>query len=268
MTAAPVIRTTFERFELKYWVTSLVADRIVHFSRPYLEHDPFSRSGKTTRNVSLYLDSRGYHFHAVHTSGAPARIKIRVRTYGDPPQSPVRPGESGGRVAFFETKRKIKSVTLKARATLPIEHVSAVLDGSIDLSLCKPSDRPHLETFLFLSAVHRAEPKVLVASRREAFVSRVRGHDVRMTIDREIAYQPAHGRELVADPRRWIPLDGLRGRRPPYGVSRALVELKFLGAAPSWMVEMVARLDMRRESFSKYIAAIDHLRGRLSGEGP
>ncbi|MBX3264785.1 MAG: polyphosphate polymerase domain-containing protein [Labilithrix sp.] len=267
LATSTVVRTTFERFELKFWVTAPTADRVVRFARPYLEHDPFSRDGNLTRNVSLYLDTRGYRFHALHTSGAPERLKLRVRTYGDPPTSPLSPSEPSGRVGFFEVKRKVKNITLKARATLPLEHVPAVLSGRPDLASCAPAERRHLETFLFLSALHRVEPKVFIASRREAFVSRTRGVDVRMTIDREIAYQPAYGRHFSAAPHRWTVIDGRGGRCAPYGAARALVELKFRGAAPAWMAEMVARFEMRQEGFSKYIAAIDHLQGKRSGDG-
>lgn len=253
-TAAPVIRTTFERFEVKYWVQPAVADRVVRFARPYLAHDPFSQHGRTTRNVSLYLDTTQFLFHTTHKSGAPSRLKLRVRTYDDAPESP----------AFFEIKRKVKHVTLKTRATLPVASVAAVLSGQVDVMTCEPAERKHLETFLFLSAIHRVEPKVLVASRREAFVSRIRGDDVRMTIDREIVYQPARGPSLVAAPNRWT---ALGGGRPGSGSARSLVELKFRGPAPSWMAEMVGRFDMRQEGFSKYVAAIDHLHAMGAEDG-
>ena len=251
---ARAIRTTLERFELKYWVTEPVADAIVAFAAPYLEVDPFSTAGGSTRAVSLYLDRRGLHFLEQHVSGAPDRSKLRVRAYGDPPDPDA--------AAFFEVKRKVKSVTLKKRATLRVADVRHVLrTGYPRARITKSDERKHLDDFIFLQRMHRAEPQVLVAAYREAFQSRITGDDVRMTIDREIVYQPARGPEIQPRPRAWVSVPGPDEGKIWYGKRRALIELKFRGSPPRWMCELVARLGLRQEAFSKYVSAMIHMRG-------
>ncbi len=190
-------RTTFERAELKYWVTERLADRIAEFAQPYLQLDPFSRTGRKTRNISLYLDTRGLVCLEDHVSGALDRWKLRVRTYGEDPSG----------VAFFEVKRKIKSITLKTRATLPVSAVADLLTGRRVPVPANVAERKHLDRFVFLQRLHRVEPQVLIAAHRQAFVSR-RGDDVRMTIDREIVYQPARGPTLVPRSRAWVTVPG------------------------------------------------------------
>lgn len=241
------IRTTFERFELKFWLTEPTADRVANFVSPFMQRDPYSGPDKPiSRNVSLYLDTRGYLFWHQHRSSALDRRKLRVRAYGDPPTG----------LAFFEVKRKVKSVTLKGRATLPIEAVRATLLGHPPLRLSSDAERPHLERFVFLQRLHRAEPKIFVAAYREAFVSRLAGQDVRMTIDREIVHQPARGFDLAPHPRAWTAVRGPDDGARWFGRSRALLELKFRGAAPAWIGELTSRFGLGREAFSKYVTAM------------
>lgn len=243
-------KTSFQRTEVKYWVTEAVAQRIAAFANPYLELDPFSRAGVRTRNVSLYLDTRGLVCLHSHLLGAPDRWKLRVRAYGEPPTGS----------AFFEVKRKLKSITMKTRATLPVSAVAGVLTGRHVPVPAAPDEKKNLDAFVFLQRLHRVEPQVVVAAYREAFVSRLRD-DVRMTIDREIVYQPAYGPELVTRPHAWVTVPGPDEGRTWYGKRRALIELKFRGPAPVWMAEMVSGFGLKQEAFSKYVAAMTHLRG-------
>jgi hypothetical protein len=249
---AAAFRTTFERFELKYWVTETVAERLIEFSAPYLELDPWSRKGLKTRNVSLYLDTRGLLCLENHVSGALDRWKLRVRAYGEPPTGS----------AFFEVKRKAKGVTLKKRATLPVNAVRNVLTSRPTPPPLRPDERRYLDDFIYLQRLHRMEPQVLVAAYRDAFVSKLRGEDVRMTIDREMVYQRARGPELNPNPRAWTSIPGIDEGRNWYGKRRALVELKFRGAPPAWMREAVMRLDLKQSAFSKYVSAMLHMRDR------
>jgi hypothetical protein len=64
--AAQLIRTTFERFELKYWVDERQARQILAFAEPYLRRDPYSTTRDNQRNMTLYLDSREYRFCEEH----------------------------------------------------------------------------------------------------------------------------------------------------------------------------------------------------------
>ena len=242
-------QTSFERTEVKYWVTESGADRIAQFVRPYLERDPFSRAGANTRNTSLYLDTRGFRCFEEHVSNAPGRWKLRVRAYGDPPSG----------VAFFEVKQKLKSITMKKRATLPLSAVTGILVGRRAPPLVRVEEQKNLDDFIFLQRVHRAEPQIFIAAYREAFVSRVRD-DVRLTIDREMAYQPARGPVLAPRPYAWVTVPGPDEGRSWYSKRRAIVELKFRGPAPVWMAELVGQFELRREAFSKYVAAVTDMR--------
>ena len=250
--AVPAIRTAFERFELKYWLVEPLAERVLAFAKPYLKRDAHGTTKESTRNTTLYLDTRGYRFCENHLQLSPDRSKLRVRVYGRPL----------GKLAFFEVKRKIKVITIKDRFALPIAEVKNVL-GRRPTDCEIPADaRKTLGDFVFHMCLHRAQPKLYVACFREAFESLIPGEDVRLTIDRELVYQPAFDFGFEPDDRRWNDIHEGNDTRPAFGKRRAMLELKFDGTPPRWMVELVRHFNLQRVAFSKYTTAALQLRGR------
>jgi hypothetical protein len=251
--AVPAIRTTFERFELKYWLTERLAQQVLEFAAPYLKRDLHSLTRDSQRNTTLYLDTRGFRFCDNHLLLSPDRSKLRIRVYGTPL----------GKVAFFEVKRKIKTITMKDRFALPIAQVANVL-GRRPVSCPVSQDAQRtLDDFVFHMSVHRAEPKVYVACFREAFESRIPGEDVRLTIDRDLVYQQSFGVAFAPSDRHWVDIREGDDTRPAYGQRRAMLELKFDGSPPRWMVELVRHFNLQREAYSKYTTAALQLRGRM-----
>jgi len=251
--AAQLIRTTFERFELKYWIDERQARRILAFAEPYLRRDPYSGSRDNQRNTTLYLDTRAYQFCEDHLALQPDRRKLRIRVYGRPL----------GKLAFFEVKRKVKTITVKDRFVLPRADVANVLSRR-PLEGRVAGDAQHtFSDFVFHMILHRAEAKLFVACCREAFESKNPGEDVRLTIDRDLVYQDARGSEFVVDERRWLPLHEGDDTRTAFGHRRAMLELKFNGTVPAWMVELVRHFGLQREAYSKYTTAALQLRARM-----
>jgi hypothetical protein len=232
---------------MKYWVSEEVADDVLGYARGYLIADPHgTRRGVISQyNTSLYLESPQLSCYRAHVDEAPDRFKLRVRAYGDPPQG----------LAFFETKRKVNSVIIKTRAAVTMDRMAPLLEGDHD-ALTEASGTPerrHLESFLYLQTITHARPFVLVRACREAYCSTDPHEDVRLTIDRRIAFQQARGPGFEADSNDWVPIDGEEehGR----DVGPVMLELKFPGAPPLWMAALVRRLEMCRIAYSKYVAA-------------
>jgi hypothetical protein len=243
--AVAASRASQERFELKYWVPERLTHTVAEFGQSYLRIDPYHDEHAIQRNTSLYLDTASLELYRAHVDSAPDRAKLRVRVYGEQPSG----------LAFFEFKRKVRSVIVKRRAPVPIEQAAAVLGGDYAvLGRMRPEYRRNLEAFLYYQNVYRAEPAFLVTCLREAYASE-HGEldDVRMTIDREVAYQPAVGVEFQGYSRGWLNLSA----PPARGSERmALVELKFRGLAPLWMRQLVELLKMERIAFSKYVSSV------------
>lgn len=250
--SVPAIRTIFERFELKYWVTEKLARSVLDCALPYLKRDAHATTRDAQRNTSLYLDTRGFRFCENHMNLAQDRSKLRIRAYGRP----------CGELAFFEVKRKVKTITLKERFALPIEQVPLVLNRRPIAAPLPERARRTLDDFTFQMCLHRAEPKLYTSCFREAFESRIPGEDVRMTIDRDLVYQEARGWDFAPREHAWVPLAEGDDTRTTLGHRRAMLELKFNGSPPRWMVELVRHFNLQREAYSKYTTAALQLRGR------
>jgi hypothetical protein len=229
------------RYEYKYAVGVDVADAICQQLRPYCVMDEHAAAAPGGFYVidSLYFDDFSYRcFHDAEQK-APRRFKLRVRTYG----------ERHAPIVKFEVKRRWNDLVVKSSAVIPAADWPRRLSGQP----CAKSPDGALEDFLTTAQMLDLRPKTLVRYERRAFRS-VIDHYVRVTFDRRMQYQPMHAYSLTAEPQRWIPIDD--GPSMGAGRSSLLLELKFITAAPSWLVELVRRFGLVRQGYSKYGAAV------------
>jgi hypothetical protein len=240
-----------DRFELKYWVPTAITNEVLEYARPYLVVDPFNVKLGLDRqyNTTLYLETPNLNAYRTHVDAAADRYKLRIRAYGEVPRGQ----------AFFETKRKIKSITVKTRAAVELRDVAPLVDGTYNAlpASLDPVERRNLENFLYLQTVTDARPCVLVRANRESYCTPDPREEVRLTFDREIGFQRARGASFHVNPGDWIPIDGeaQHGHRG----SHTMIELKFPRIAPLWMGRLIERLDMYRVGYSKYVAAVRSL---------
>ncbi|MDP1829236.1 MAG: polyphosphate polymerase domain-containing protein [Archangium sp.] len=226
------VTENFERFEFKYWAPLDRLESGMKFLSDFVEED------RDQVNTSLYFDSPRQVFLEQHLSGSPDRIKLRVRYYGDRPTGDC----------FFEIKRRQGAVVTKRRAVVPLTQAQRLVT---DLTAPLPFHADALDAFQYLGLRCSARPVLLVRARRQAFRPREPGVDVRLTIDRDVAWQPTRGPQfLEPDARRWRGITGGDEAHP-----RALVEVKFHAARPWWLGHFTEHLAPWRVSFSKYVAA-------------
>jgi hypothetical protein len=237
------VQTSFERFEFKYWLSAQQLKQFMAGASAFLKCDDHAEGGQ--HNTSLYLDSPRFDLARLHMEKAPDRLKLRIRVYGQPPREP----------AFVELKRKAKAVTLKQRAVVPIETLPSLLNAEIPSTLKLSSAEQHrtLSHFLYLMQVHRAEPQILIAARRQAFASNDPSEGLRLTLDHDICYQLARGPILFGSASAWINLCGISTYA---ATATTLMEIKFRHRAPAWLGDLIQHCDLRRTRFSKYIAAV------------
>lgn len=239
LTREGTVTETFERYEFKYWAPLGRLESSLKFLQGVMQEDEVaSRAGASQVNTSLYFDSPNFFFLGQHLSGSPDRIKLRTRYYGD------RPGGD----CFFEIKRRQGMVVTKRRAVVAHDEAQKLVR---DITGPLPVQNEALEAFQYLAVRCTARPVLLVRARRQAFRATDSSLDVRLTIDRDVAWQPTRAPDfLLPDHRRWRPLEGGDERQP-----RALVEVKFHSARPWWLGQFAERLAPWRVSFSKYVAA-------------
>ncbi len=239
--------TVLARCEYKYVMTSEMADRFRSAIRPYCELDEHGAEhpdGFYTIN-SLYFDDDRYRLYWDTVNDAPVRYKVRVRNYG----------QTGGGVVKFEVKRRVQDVIVKTSAWLEQDGWTEwIIPGDRkDPSSLSEANREALENFITTMRRSLARPKMLVRYERQAYRSLIDDY-VRITFDRHMIHQPMTRYDLVGHRGRWTAMDDAESMGS-FG-SNLLLELKFARSVPVWLVDIVRRLGLVRQGYSKYGCAV------------
>lgn len=229
-----------ERREFKYLIDHATAARVRAAIRPFCVLDKVAAQQPTNNYTirSLYLDTPGLALYRANEQEVRNRFKLRIRTY---------PGVENTR-SFLEVKRRFHDVIVKERGLAPADWAS-VLEGKVTALDSEEMQQPACHSFVSLVRSHGCEPVVVVDYEREPHVSTVDDY-CRITFDTRIRSQPALGMTLDVDEGRWRCVDGSQD----FHDLRALtvLELKFTEHVPSWLVNIVQRLELGRRAFSKY----------------
>jgi len=235
-------RSGFERYELKYHISRSFIPDIRSIMDPYVRHDPYCAGlvGNQYTVRSIYFDSASLDFYFEKLDSVRVRKKLRVRTYNLAPD---------GAPAFLEIKRKIGRRGLKERLRLDLDRVDPAL-GEFDPADALPAlsfhERKVLDKFRFHLETRDMRPAVLVSYEREAFLGR-ENERYRVTFDQNI-------RSLIRpDLDQIFEEEDLR----VFEQDDFVLEMKFDERMPRWMTRVVRLLDLRSESYSKYVHAID-----------
>jgi hypothetical protein len=228
------------RFEYKYVIEEQTARSARDFVRMYLKPDRYAdpRRDNSYRVHSLYLDSPDLALCRATVHGHKNRFKLRLRFYDEDPDHPV----------FFEIKRRVNDVIIKARAAVRRTSILPLLAGHSPTmrDLMKPDARglASLGRFCDLRRIVGADGHAYVSYEREAYASP--DERVRVTCDRRIRSAPYHHVFKLPAPDEWA--------YPP--VPGVVLELKFTERFPTWMGDMVHALNLQRGPMAKYVACI------------
>jgi len=228
------------RVELKYAVPESLAAWTLQWSGVFLERD-YGLTGPQ-QVTSLYLDTPTLTFFRWHGEQRTDRFKLRIRGYGNSIRDCV----------WAEIKRKTGMIVHKHRTSLSLGALESLLRGGVS--------SPELEEFVKRHKAFHAAPKMLLTCSRDALRQKSISGEVAVTVDRNIHYQPTCRLDLVDEPRLWKAVI-----LPNTGVpTRAIVELKYLHQAPTWMKAVMVRLAPYRVGFSKYRAAMQQHTRRVA----
>jgi VTC domain len=237
------------RFELKYLVSEIMAERVRDFVRCYLSMDEFS-VGKPNYSYpvhSLYLDSDNLEIYWRTINGDKNRFKLRLRYYSDHVDSPV----------FFEVKRRMKDVILKQRGGVKQSAVALLLAGHFPEQEHLVSNSPKgfvaVQKFCQLMTELHAKPMSHIFYQREAYVSD--DDEVRVTMDREVYSEPNLEPRIKVKMTR--PVHAFKGF--------VILELKFTNRFPNWFRELVRMANVMQCGAAKYVSGIQLIGHRRLG---
>ena len=225
------------RFEWKYRVPPELATELMDALQTRTEADPHCvmEADGAYPVRSLYYDTPDLRFYHEKKDGLKVRRKLRVRHYGDDHY-------------FLEIKRKINKTTLKERVSLRRSQVAGALNGmdpAVVMAGRPDGDLQTLERFRFNMKTLDLVPTVLIAYRRRALVGHMESH-LRITLDSDLCSRTDPGPNALFED---LPLHRFE--------ERWVLELKFEGRPPRWLIGLVSEFRLKREPYSKYCEGID-----------
>jgi len=238
-----------ERYELKFVIPDDMIEPISDFCSIYCRPDKYSeksQGGFYTVN-SLYFDTPHYLFLSKRIVGSENRFNMRVRTYGDRAVP-----------CFLEIKQKRVDIVRKYRARVDDDgwYQMFEIPGYAPNRGENTIDTSNMNLFYRLAHTHNAGPVVLTQYRRRAYVSQVDDY-ARVTIDKDLKYQPAEGYKLIPDGEQATNYDNSTVFDPECNV---IVEMKCDSVrVPYWMIDMIRNFNLQRRSFSKYVFSITEI---------
>lgn len=237
-----------DRHEGKYIIPRSMLPAIREFIRPFCESDPHCK-GNPPRYVitTLQLDDAQLSLHHAKANEAVARFKLRVRTYGEPGNSPV----------FMEIKRKIGGTIVKSRTAVPFDAWGEHLMTEKMVSLDFKSSKEEVGFLEFRRLVQEigARPVILVRYVRESYFGKYDRY-ARVTMDSKLEYQPTQSWDSWGRGGRWIPMDSSLVQNKKENFSGIVLELKTLSDAPQWMIDLVMEFGLERTGNCKYSTAV------------
>ena len=218
------IQSVFERYELKYLMTSKQYQLLKSIMEKYMEPDRFAKS--TIRNI--YFDTPDHLLIRRSIDKPLYKEKLRVRSYD------LATAESE---VFIEIKKKYDGVVYKRRMTMSEEMTMSYLCQGHGLASSSQISR---EVDYLMKFYQNIRPSIFLSYQREAFVG-IEDNQFRMTFDEDILFRNYD----------------LSLQKDTYGIpilehDQVLLEVKTALGIPMWLNNFLSEQKIYKTSFSKY----------------
>lgn len=240
----------FNRFELKYILTSEQQRLFAEILTDYLSPDPRGDKYGRYTITSLYYDTGDYQAYWDKIEGHKFRRKVRIRVYGN---STVTPDT----MCFAEIKQRINKTLQKKRVYVSYESAEALCGASADISEERDMSDVDVETvseIRYLQSTLQLQPAAVVSYDRLAFEGTEYDDGLRITFDtnlkgrtHDLTLQAANN----AENKFFIP--------PGW----CIMEIKVNYRVPYWLTEMIGKYRFTLRRISKYCAALEQSKSLL-----
>ncbi|MCD8391012.1 MAG: polyphosphate polymerase domain-containing protein [Firmicutes bacterium] len=221
----------FNRYEHKYLLTRKQYERALEYMDEHMELDKYNFDHKPYTIANIYYDTADDYLIRNSLSKPMYKEKLRLRSYGVPTE---------GTKVFLEIKKKFDGIVNKRRTVLGLDEAYGFIATKE-----KPEHKDYMNDQVineisYMMRCYEVFPKVYIAYDRVAYFEKDNA-DLRISFDQNIRsrrYDLALEMGDYGDP----VLDG----------DYVLMEIKTSLAKPIWLTHMLAELDLKRSSFSKY----------------
>jgi hypothetical protein len=184
---------------------------------------------------NLYYDTPDYRLIRHSLEHPVYKEKLRLRCYGMATEDAD---------VFLELKKKYKGIVYKRRVKVTESEGMAFMERTGSL---RKQGQISRELLYFRDFYKDLRPKVYLCYDREAWFDPV-DKGFRMTLDRNVRYR-TDDLSLAA------PFGGREILKP----GQTLLEVKAEGAVPIWLVDILSREGIHKQSFSKYGRAYEQM---------
>lgn len=231
------------RQEIKYLVDLPTLNAFDKGVRQLLSLDPNNADDSGYFNYSIYFDSPDYMYYLEKSEGLSVRIKPRLRVYKEMIDGPPV-------ARFFEFKLRDEKYVAKERAVVSPRLSHDLLQPQHILDDPEVQASPILRRFAYLTKRYGLQPMMVVLYHRSAYRCPV--HDsLRITYDRRIQCSEIIGLDVPPEQFSYV--------EPP---NQALIEIKYNGTCPRWLLRIIGSLQMQQLSFSKYVESVERCYSR------
>ena len=233
---------TQDRREFKFLLSAEEGERFRSFVADRIPVDRGAENGYPVLSEYYDTDDRQSYWQKIW--GAGNRRRVRARVYGRP-DGLIPPA------AFIEIKHKLGADGVKRRAALPIESLRELSAGRIPEALLEAgrskADQHVVAELQDLVIKNGARPVVQVRYDRMAYDSGPEG-TIRITFDTGLRCR-LEMKPLEPDDRDF-PLSVVEK-------DVAVVEVKVIGAVPTWLREATGSFGLQVRSMSKYCQSLE-----------
>ncbi len=223
---------TFRRYEKKFMLTRAQYEALIPRLLVYMELDHHCKNHRPYSIYNVYYDTVNFDVIRHSISKPYYKEKLRLRSYRIP--------GSEEEEVFLELKKKIKGIVSKRRMALSLAEAKAFVKCGILPTVKDEKSSQVMAEIAYYLKHHRVREAVYVGYQRYAYFAKD-NPDFRLTFDFNILTR----REVLKLEAGYFGTELL-------GPSEYLMEVKILGAIPSWFTSLLSELRIYPTHFSKY----------------
>ncbi len=229
----------FNRFEHKYKVDDATLEKVLLTLDRHMTPDKHCGTNHGLYTIAnIYYDTADNSLIRESLSKPAYKEKLRLRSYGVPNQNDT---------VYLEIKKKFCGLVNKRRTALRLGEAYEFLDTGKMPEMHRYMNKQVVHELEYFLKIHDLMPKVYIAYDRLAYFEKG-NDDLRISFDTNIrtrrdnvALEAGDYGERLLEEGMWI------------------MEIKTSFAKPVWLCDMLAELDLKDSSFSKYGTEYKHM---------
>lgn len=210
----------FNRYEFKYQLPLTLAQDLIEVFQVRLNLDDYCKQHGTYKIVNRYIDTTNQNLIRKSISKPKYKHKLRIRTYNE-----VIADDD---LIFFEIKKKYKGIVNKRRCQMTYNEAKYLMKHKQLATVNDYTNQQILAELVHILKQDDYLEQSTIIYNRIAFFDN--NKDLRISFDFNIH---SNNYQLL---------------NPNF----ALMEIKTAGSMPLWLVELLNKNNIRKQSFSKY----------------